>query len=116
MKGIYTKGKTAETQGEQDFWAVFRSYKCAKWHKHCLGGTYDLKIQKGLISVQECREDKRGYVLGSSETRTYVSSKCTGCRGYNTGPEFRNLGGDLELDSGEYIEFGYKEVSGLGQV
>ena len=31
MKGIYTKGKTAETQEEQDFRAVFRSYESAKW-------------------------------------------------------------------------------------
>ena len=46
------------------------------------------KIRKGLIKVQECREDERGYVLGSLETRTYVSSKCTGCKGNNTGPEF----------------------------
>ena len=46
----------------------------------------------------------------------YVSSKCTECRGSNTGPEFQNLGGDLELDSGEYIVFGYKEVSGLGWI
>ena len=46
----------------------------------------------------------------------YVSSKCTGCKGNDTGPEFRNLRGDLELDSGEYTVFGYKEVSGLGQV
>ena len=36
-------------------------------------------------------------------------------KGSSTGPEFRNLGGDLELDLGEYIEFGYKEVSGLGR-
>ena len=27
MKGIYTKGKTAETQEEQDFGAVFQSYE-----------------------------------------------------------------------------------------
>ena len=53
-----------------------------------------------LIKVQECREDERGYVLGSSETRTNVSSECTGCKGNSTGPEFRNLGGDSELDSG----------------
>ena len=46
----------------------------------------------------------------------YVSSKCIEYRGSNTGPEFRNLGGDLELDLGEYIAFGYKEVSGLGRV
>ena len=57
-----------------------------------------------------------GYVLGSSETRTYVSSECTGCKGNSTGLEFRNLGGDSELDSGEYILFGYKEVSGLARV
>ena len=31
MKGIYTKGKTAEMREEQDFGAVFRSYKSAKW-------------------------------------------------------------------------------------
>ena len=31
MKGIYTKGKTAETQEEQDFRAVFQSYKSAEW-------------------------------------------------------------------------------------
>ena len=42
----------------------------------------------------------------------YVSSECTEGKGNNTGPEFRNLGGDLELDSGEYILLGYKEVSG----
>ena len=46
----------------------------------------------------------------------YVSSECTGCKGNNTGPEFRNLGGDSELDLGEYIVFRYKEVSGPGQV
>ena len=116
MKGIYTNGKTAETQEEQDFGAVFRSYESAKWREHCLGGTYDLKIRKGLIKIQECREDERGYVLGSSDTRMYVSSECTGCKGNSTGLEFRNLGGDLELDSGEYILLGYKEVSGPAQV
>ena len=42
----------------------------------------------------------------------YVSSEFTECKGNNTGLEFRNLGGDLELDSGEYILLGYKEVSG----
>ena len=31
MKGIYTKGKPVETQAEQDFGAVFRSYKSAEW-------------------------------------------------------------------------------------
>ena len=31
MKGIYTTGKTAETQEEQDFGAVFWSYKSAEW-------------------------------------------------------------------------------------
>ena len=31
MKGMYTKGKTAETQEEQDFGAVFQSYECAEW-------------------------------------------------------------------------------------
>ena len=31
------------------------------------------------------------------------------------GPEFQNLGGDSELDLVKYIEFGYKEVSGLAQ-
>ena len=46
---------------------------------------------------------------------TYVSSKCTGCKGNSTGPEFRNLG-DSELDSGEYILLGYKEVSGPARV
>ena len=66
--------------------------------------------------MQECREDERGYVLRSSETRTHVSSKCTGCKGNGTGPEFRNLGGDSELDLGEYIVLGYKDVSGPGQV
>ena len=45
-----------------------------------------------------------------------VSSECTGCKGNSTGPEFRNLGGDSELDSGEYILFGYKEVSGPARV
>ena len=44
MKGIYMKGKTVEMQEEQDFRAVFRSYECAEWQKHCLGGTCDLKI------------------------------------------------------------------------
>ena len=39
MKGIYTKGKTMETQEEQDFGAVFRSYESAEWREHCLGGT-----------------------------------------------------------------------------
>ena len=39
MKGIYTKGKTVEMREEQDFQVVFRSYECAKWHKHCLRGT-----------------------------------------------------------------------------
>ena len=68
------------------------------------------------MKVQECREDERGYVIGSSETRTYVSSECTGCKGDSTGPEFRNLGGDSELDLGEYILFGYKEVSGPARV
>ena len=29
-KGIYTKGKTVEMQGEQDFGTVCWSYKCAK--------------------------------------------------------------------------------------
>ena len=72
----------------------------------------ELKIQKGLIKVQECREDKRGYVLRSSKPQIYVSSKCTECTESNTGPEFQNIGGDLELDSGEYIKFWYKEVSG----
>ena len=46
----------------------------------------------------------------------YVGSKCTECKGSSTGLEFRNLRGDLELDSGEYILLRYKEVSGLGQV
>ena len=46
----------------------------------------------------------------------YVSSECTEGKGNNTGPEFRNLGGDSELDSGEYILLGYKEVSGPAQV
>ena len=46
----------------------------------------------------------------------YVSSECTGCKGNDTGPEFRNLGGDSELDLGEYILFGYMEVSGPAQV
>ena len=73
-------------------------------------------IRKGLIRVQECREDERGYVLRSLETWMYVSSECTGCKGNNAGPEFRNLGGDLELDSREYILLGYKEVSGLARV
>ena len=45
----------------------------------------------------------------------YVSSECTEYKGNTTGPEFRNLRGDLELDSGEYIVLGYKEVSGLAQ-
>ena len=45
-----------------------------------------------------------------------VSSECTGCKGNSTGPEFRNLGGDSELDSGKYILFRYKEVSGLAWV
>ena len=31
MKGIYTKGKTAETQEEQVFRAVSWSYKSAEW-------------------------------------------------------------------------------------
>ena len=31
MKGIYTKGKAAEMQEEQDFGAVFRSYESAEW-------------------------------------------------------------------------------------
>ena len=31
MKGIYTKGKTVETQEEEDFRAVFRSYESAEW-------------------------------------------------------------------------------------
>ena len=39
MKGIYTKGKTTETQEEQDFRVVFWSYESAKWREHCLGGT-----------------------------------------------------------------------------
>ena len=39
MKGIYTKGKTMETQEEQDFGAVFQSYESAEWWEHCLGGT-----------------------------------------------------------------------------
>ena len=30
-KGLYKKGKTAEMQEEQDFGAVFRSYKSAEW-------------------------------------------------------------------------------------
>ena len=47
---------------------------------------------------------------------TYVSSECTECKGSSTGPEFRNLGGDSELDPGEYIVFWYKKVSGPGQV
>ena len=38
--------------------------------------------------------------------------ECTGCKENSTGPEFQNLGGDSELDLGEYILFGYKEVSG----
>ena len=42
----------------------------------------------------------------------YVSSKCTEYKGNSTGLEFRNLRGDLELDLGEYILLGYKEVSG----
>ena len=46
----------------------------------------------------------------------YVSSECTGYKGNNTGPEFRNLGGDSELDSGEHILLGYKEGSGLAWV
>ena len=46
----------------------------------------------------------------------YVSSEYTEYKGSSTGPEFGNLGGDLELDSGEYIVLGYKEVSGQGQV
>ena len=50
-----------------------------------------------------------------SETQTYVSSECTECKGGNTGPEFRNLRGDLELDLGEYMVLGYKELSGLAQ-
>ena len=37
MKGMYTKGKTAETQGEQDFWAVFWSYECAECVKMQIG-------------------------------------------------------------------------------
>ena len=41
-----------------------------------------------------------------------VSSECTECKGNSTGLEFRNLGGDLELDLGEYIVLGYKKVSG----
>ena len=45
----------------------------------------------------------------------YVSSECTECKGSNTRPEFRNLGEDLELDSGEYIVLGYKKVSKLAQ-
>ena len=53
--------------------------------------------------------------LGNSDI-LYVSSECTGCKGNNTGPEFWNLGGDSELDLGEYIVLGYKEVSGLAQV
>ena len=47
-----------------------------------------------------------------SEAQTNVSSECTEGKGNNTGPEFRNLRGDSELDLGEYILFGYKEVSG----
>ena len=39
MKGIYTKGKTTETQEKQDFGAVFRSCESAEWREHCLGGT-----------------------------------------------------------------------------
>ena len=31
MKGIYTKGKTAEMQEEPDFGVVFRSYESAEW-------------------------------------------------------------------------------------
>ena len=31
MKSIYTKGKTVETQEEQDFGAVFWSYESAEW-------------------------------------------------------------------------------------
>ena len=46
----------------------------------------------------------------------YVSSECTGCKGNDTGPEFQNLGGDSELDLGEYTVLGYKDVGGLGQV
>ena len=45
-----------------------------------------------------------------------VSSECTEGKGNNTELEFRNLGGDSELDSGEYILFRYKEVSGLAWV
>ena len=45
-----------------------------------------------------------------------VSSECTEYKGSSTGPEFQNLGGDSELDSGEYIVLRYKEVSGPGQV
>ena len=45
----------------------------------------------------------------------YVSSECTGCKGNDTGPEFQNLRGDSDLDSGEYILFRYKEVSGLAR-
>ena len=37
-------------------------------------------------------------------------------KGTSTGLEFQNLRGDSELDSGEYVVFGYKEVSGLGWV
>ena len=74
------------------------------------------RSERGLIKIQECREDKRGYVLGSSETWTYVSSECTEYKGNNTGPEFRNLGGDSELDLGQYILLGYKEVSGSARV
>ena len=68
------------------------------------------------MKVQECREDKRRYVLASSESRTYDSSECTGCKGNSTGPEFRNLRGDSELDLGEYTVLGYKEVSGPARV
>ena len=68
---------------------------------------------KGVNKGTSCREDKRGYVLRSLETWTYVSSECTKYKGSNTGLEFQNLGGDLELDSGEYIGFRYKEVSAL---
>ena len=39
MKDIYTKGKTTETQEEQDFGEVFWSYESAEWQEHCLGGT-----------------------------------------------------------------------------
>ena len=47
---------------------------------------------------------------------TYDNSECTGCKGNSTGLEFRNLGGDSELDLGEYTVLGYKEVSGLAWV